>query len=323
MSNIKTNVSEFDRRTDIISTSISERSDYNKSISTALDEFAKSTTQQVMSAEKCTESLSGFQNKFENLSKSSKILTNKADSIKFVSIEGQKSVQEITSINEDFEKLLSIILTKINDLSQVAKGIHKISEIIVDISGQTTLLALNASIESARAGEAGRGFAIVAQEIGKLAEQSKSSSVDIYNQVSNIINEISGILDLSKSVNIRFNDQSNSINKTIGVFNNINNSLQDLINQQKTVSNEVDELFNYKDKLIEMISHILAVTQESAATTKELAGISMEQNNEDDLIFSMVNELKECVSELNETLKKVNVTQKSTVKKRFAITCLE
>lgn len=323
MSNIKTNVSEFQRRTDIVSNSISERAGSNKSISAALDELAKGSTQQAMSAEKCTENVIGFQDKFEELSRSSKILARKADSIKRVSKEGQESVQDITCVNKEFESLLNTTLRKINDLSEVAKGIHKITDIIVDISGQTTLLALNASIESAMAGQAGKGFAVVAEEIGILAEQSKESSVDISNQVSNIINEISEILSLSKAVNDRFYDQSQSIDKTTNAFNHINNSLQELINQQQTVSSEINELFNYKDKLIGRISDILSVTQESAATTEELSSISMEQNNEDDLIISMISELKQCASGLNEDLKKINVIQKDAVKKRFAITCLE
>lgn len=323
ISNLKTNVSEFDSRTNIISNSIRERANSNKSISAALNELANGATQQAMSAQKCTENIIGFQDKFEKLSMASKILAEKADSIKRVSKEGKEFVLEITCVNKQFESLLNTILKKIKDLSEVAQGIHKITEIIVNISEQTTLLALNASIESARVGQAGKGFAVVAEEIGKLAEQSKSSSIDIFKQVSNVINEISGLLDLSKDISNRFNEESKSIDRTTNVFNDINDSLQELIKQQEDVSAEVNELFDYKDKLISRVSDIISVTQESAATTQELSSISMEQDGQDDLMLSMTSELKQCISEMNENLKKVNVTQKNIVKKRFAITCLE
>lgn len=323
ISNIKKNASEFEKRTDVISNSVSERAYVNRSISTALNELAKGATQQAMSAEKCIEDVSEFQSKFEELSKSSKVLAEKANTIKFISGEGHESILEIKSVNKEFESILNVILKKINELSEVAKGIYRIIDIIVNISGKTTLLALNASIEAARAGESGKGFAVVANEIGKLAEQSKNSSADISKEVSKIVDEISVVSDLSKAVSNKFGNQTESINKTTDTFTHITDSLQQLVNQQANVCGQVNEFFNYKDKLINRISDIVAVTEESSATTQELSSIAMEQTSEDDLIISMITELKQCVSKLSENLKKINIIQNANIKRRFAIICLE
>lgn len=87
----------------------------------------------------------------------------------------------------------------INELANEAStGINKMDDIlnyITEISNTTNLLGLNASIEAARAGEHGRGFTVVAQEIRKLATQSKTSVVDITNSLKTIKNDINNILD--------------------------------------------------------------------------------------------------------------------------------
>ncbi|WP_081427441.1 methyl-accepting chemotaxis protein [Caldanaerobacter subterraneus] len=72
-----------------------------------------------------------------------------------------------------------MVISKINNLTKSIKEISNITNVITSISEQTNLLALNTTIEAARAGEAERGFAVVAEEVRKLAEESKKSTNEI------------------------------------------------------------------------------------------------------------------------------------------------
>ena len=96
-----------------------------------------------------------------------------------------QAVDGIESIADQSEKLMS----DMSYLGEQAEGIGDIINVINDIADQTNLLALNAAIEAARAGEAGRGFAVVADEVRKLAEKTMSATNDVASAVKVIQDE--------------------------------------------------------------------------------------------------------------------------------------
>ena len=116
-----------------------------------------------------------------------------------LSEEGYQRVEAASREIKEIASSVSDASTRIRKLEEGAKQISSIAGVIKDIAGQTNLLALNAAIEAARAGEQGRGFAVVADEVRKLAERTSSATAEIEQMIVGIQNDTSGAVDAMSS----------------------------------------------------------------------------------------------------------------------------
>jgi methyl-accepting chemotaxis protein len=175
--------------------------------------------------------------------KAAKEINNRAETIKnSVNISQNKAQGIINEVVIDVEKSI--------ENSKVIEKIRILAETIMQITSQTNLLALNASIEAARAGEAGRGFTVVAEEIRKLAEESKATVAEIQAVTKLITESVNGLSNNSKKL-IEFLEEE--------VINDYNNMLK------------VAEVYNEDGKLIDsMVTQFSSVTNELLSSVHEV-----------------------------------------------------
>jgi methyl-accepting chemotaxis protein len=192
--------------------------------------------------------------------------------------------QVVQSINQ-VNKVASVLQSNMQGLGSQAESIGGVMNVISDIADQTNLLALNAAIEAARAGEAGRGFAVVADEVRKLAEKTMSATQEVSASINAIQHSTRTNID-------EVNTAVKSITEATGLANSSGAALKEIVDLASTNSSVVASIATAAEeqsatsdeinRAIEEINHIVGETAngmiQSAAAVQELAGMAQQLN---------------------------------------------
>ncbi len=184
---------------------------------------------------------------------------------------GSEALHKVNSSMVNIQGSVNDTSKVIDKLGEHSQAIGKITEVIKGISEQTNLLALNAAIEAARAGEQGKGFAVVADEVRKLAEQSGEAAGQVSALINGIQKETENVaLVMNKGIN-EVNDGSKVVNEANSYFQLIFKSIQEVESNMQEVSNAIDNM-NKTEK--EVFVNVSDITQLSEAVAGETQGIS-------------------------------------------------
>lgn len=220
---------------------------------------------------------------------------------------GMEMLTEVVSQNEHINQSMNEITAVTTKLSQGSEKIKGIVTVIDGIAAQTNLLALNAAIEAARAGEAGRGFAVVADEVRKLAEQSAVATQDIAEIITNMGEEINFAVATVGQANQEVHRGKESAVTTQEGFKVILEKLEGVKAGVEQIAVAVDETARGTQTMVISVENISAVAQQTSESSGTVAASSEEQNAGMHEINQNAENLANLATDMMEIVKKFKI----------------
>jgi len=186
----------------------------------------------------------------------------------------KKAVDEMQAISSKVAEAADVV----NSLGVKSGEIGEIVALITNIAAQTNLLALNAAIEAARAGEQGRGFAVVADEVRKLAEQSSEAAGKISELVGEIQKETTKAVKTMNDGTAAVQDGITMVNSAGGAFQDILQGVNDFSRQAQAVADVVEKVGVSTDTIVSSIMEVANIPKEIAGSLESVAAGAEEQS---------------------------------------------
>ncbi len=289
----------------IILSSVSEEmSVSSNNVSCAIQQAASGANSQANDLLEITNVLDQFSSELEAMVTSIVDIDSNAKGINRMANENhedlQSLVKSVNKINISFKDFAE----KISHLGKNIVQINEITNVINDISRQTNLLALNASIEAARAGESGKGFSVVAEEIRKLAEQSKISSENITKLISSISGESNDMLTNTDIMSKELNSQVNTINTSIESFKKIICAVEGIIPKIQIINSSAGNISNDRNTIQQKVHGTSSAAEEISASTEEITASTEEMNACSEQVASTAHVFKALTEEMMEAVNK-------------------
>ena len=220
---------------------------------------------------------------------------------------GRTAVEQAVGEMESLGKKSVAVEEAISELSRGSREIGEIVELISNIAGQTNLLALNAAIEAARAGEQGRGFAVVADEVRKLAEQSQGSAKQIAYLIDEIQSETDKAVDAMNNGTREVKIGGEVANQAGQAFGEIASLIEQVSKQVSDIAAAVKHMTSSSDHVVAAVQHIDLISKDAVGQTQTVSAATQQQLAAVEEVASSGQALAKMVEELQLAVRRFSV----------------
>lgn len=273
-----------------------------REVAEATGEIAQGAASLAAEAEAGNRNVERMGGKMREVAGINTIMDSSAEQVLAVSEQGAGLMKMLVAQSESTVQMMNLIQENSARLQESTHLIRNILSPMIAVTKQTNILALNASIEAVRAGAAGRGFIVIANEIRGLANQSSQSIQSVSGIIEEISRHIENTVKVVSEADPLFREQITSVRESSVIFESVRSEMEALLELISQSSSSVAELDSYQHQLGESMASVTSVVQQTSASTQEVASMSSQQFIVSEELVALSAKLEELAENLKQSL---------------------
>ena len=235
----------------------------------AMEEVKNGTNETAYAIQEQLYKTEEIQNNVDSVKQAVSIISDKMETTTEAIKNGQSHIKALNNFTEVSETAGKEVADALKTFEEYTSRMNSIIDIITNVADQTSLLALNASIEAARAGAAGKGFGVVATEISNLASQTTSATLDITQLIGDITKQLNIMVETIDNLIESNAKQAEASSETSESFKIITSDIGEIRKQSEDLESIVEQLVTSNKAIVESVQTISAITEEVSANSSE------------------------------------------------------